>query len=735
MGAQKKRAAAAAAAARVSEDPDDLARQPLQAILLADSFTTKFRPITLERPKVLLPLVNVPMINYTLAWLEAAGVAEVFVFCCAHSKQVIDYLENSEWFSQPNFTVKTIESHNIISAGDALRLIYEQNVIHGDFVLISGDTVSNMSLTQALQEHKERKKKDNNAVMTMIIKKSKPSPITRQSRLGTDELFMAIDPNTKQLLYYEDKADHSKGTICLDKMLLAENPSISLHNDKQDCYIDICSPEVLSLFTDNFDYQHLRRHFVKGLLLDDIMGYKIFTHEIHSSYAARIDNYRSYDIVSKDIIQRWTYPYVPDVKFCGNRATKLERRGICFTAFNSEIEQSRSAQVGSFTVIGYGTKIGSNSKISDSVIGEGCTIGSNVLIEGSYIWDNVIIEDGCELRHVIVCDGVIMKAGAVLKPGVVLSFKVVIGERFVVPAYSKVSLLQQPTVHDSDEELEYADNSSGTVEFSSIQGTADQSNGEMTSESSEAHKPKLGTGGVGYIWSICEGGQEEEWRHSVAPIPEDKLTELSEAMDDDQELVTQDRTALSTSGELISDSNASEGDDNEDSKDDSVYFEKEVEATFLRAVEENVKVDHVILEVNSLRLSYNMTSADCAGAVFYSMMKLAIKTPHSSASELQQNTANIITTWQKLLKSYLLEIDEEIEIILKFEEMCLESAKEFSPLFARILHILYDKDILQEDAILRWADEKEGADESDKVFVRQSEKFIQWLREASEEED
>lgn len=730
MGAHKKRAAAAAAAVRVSEDPDDLVRQPLQAILLADSFTTKFRPITLERPKVLLPLVNVPMINYTLAWLEAAGVAEVFVFCCAHSKQVIDYLENSEWFSQPNFTVKTIESHNIISAGDALRLIYEQNVIHGDFVLISGDTVSNMSLAQALQEHKERKKKDNNAVMTMIIKKSKPSPITRQSRLGTDELFMAIDPNTKQLLYYEDKTDHSKGTICLDKMLLAENPSISLHNDKQDCYIDICSQEVLSLFTDNFDYQHLRRHFVKGLLLDDIMGYKIFTHEIHSSYAARVDNYRSYDIVSKDIIQRWTYPYVPDVKFCGNRATKLERRGM-YRAL--EIEQSRSAQVGSFTVIGYGTKIGSNSKISDSVIGEGCTIGSNVQIEGSYIWDNVIIEDGCELRHVIVCDGVIMKAGAVLKPGVVLSFKVVIGERFVVPAYSKVSLLQQPTVHDSDEELEYADNGSGTVEFSAIQGTADESNGEMTSESSEAHKPKLGTGGVGYIWSICEGGQEEEWRHSVAPIPEDKLAELSEAMDDDQELATQDSTALS--GELISDSNASEGDDNEDSKDDSVYFEKEVEATFLRAVEENVKVDHVILEVNSLRLSYNMTSADCAGAVFYSMMKLAVKTPHSSASELQQNTANIITTWQKLLKSYLPEIDEEIEVILKFEEMCLESAKEFSPLFARILHILYDKDILEEDAILRWADEKEGADESDKVFVRQSEKLIQWLREASEEED
>lgn len=79
--------------------------------------------------QVLLPLVNIPMINYTLAWLESAGVAEVFVFCCAHSRQVIDYLENSEWYSQPNFSVKTIESHHSISAGDALRLIYERNVV------------------------------------------------------------------------------------------------------------------------------------------------------------------------------------------------------------------------------------------------------------------------------------------------------------------------------------------------------------------------------------------------------------------------------------------------------------------------------------------------------------------------------------------------------------------------------------------------------------------------------
>lgn len=69
------------------------------------------------------------MIDYTLAWLESAGVEEVFVFCCAHVKQVTEYLETTKWFSQPNFKVSTIESHNCVSAGDALRLIYEKNVV------------------------------------------------------------------------------------------------------------------------------------------------------------------------------------------------------------------------------------------------------------------------------------------------------------------------------------------------------------------------------------------------------------------------------------------------------------------------------------------------------------------------------------------------------------------------------------------------------------------------------
>jgi translation initiation factor eIF-2B subunit epsilon len=319
-----------------------------------------------------------------------------------------------------------------------------------------------MNLKDALQEHKDRRKKDPLAVMTMVIKHSKPSILTNQTRLGNDEIVMAIDPETKELLYYEDRADVSNLYVTIDKDILASNPTLQLHNNMEDCYIDICSPEVLSLFTDNFDYQHLRRHFVKGLLVDDIMGYKIYTHEIRSSYAARIDNFRSYDTVSKDIIQRWTYPMVPDVLSFGDRQEiKLHRQGI-YKA--SDVTLSHSAQIGANSVVGNGTSVGENCKVSNSVIGQGCNIGKNVLIHGSYIWDNVTIEDGCKVSNSLVCDGVHLGAGAIVEPGCILSFKVEVGKNVVVPAYSKVALLPQPSNEDSDEELEYADTNSGVTD-------------------------------------------------------------------------------------------------------------------------------------------------------------------------------------------------------------------------------------------------------------------------------
>ena len=101
-------------------------RLPIQAVVLADSFSNTFRPLTLEVPKVLLPLVNVPMLEYTLEWLASQNVDEIFVLCCAHAEMIDQYLQTTRWHACTSPKIHISRSDTVTSAGDALREIYER---------------------------------------------------------------------------------------------------------------------------------------------------------------------------------------------------------------------------------------------------------------------------------------------------------------------------------------------------------------------------------------------------------------------------------------------------------------------------------------------------------------------------------------------------------------------------------------------------------------------------------
>jgi translation initiation factor eIF-2B subunit epsilon len=76
----------------------------LQAIILADSFNNRFKPLTLDKPRVsdvlpgsapssdhsqcLLPVCNASLLDWTFESLSLAGVQEVFVVCRAHADLV-----------------------------------------------------------------------------------------------------------------------------------------------------------------------------------------------------------------------------------------------------------------------------------------------------------------------------------------------------------------------------------------------------------------------------------------------------------------------------------------------------------------------------------------------------------------------------------------------------------------------------------------------------------------------
>lgn len=87
------------------------------------------------------------------------------------------------------------------------------------------------------------------------------------------------------------------------------------------------------LFSDNFDYQNVRKDFISGVLSEEELGNQLHAHVLQGGeYAAWVHSIRSYDSVSTDVLQRWSYPFVPDC----NSVPLREGRGA-FQAFRGNM--------------------------------------------------------------------------------------------------------------------------------------------------------------------------------------------------------------------------------------------------------------------------------------------------------------------------------------------------------------------------------------------------------------
>jgi translation initiation factor eIF-2B subunit epsilon len=51
-----------------------------------------------------------------------------------------------------------------------MRDIYTRGLVTSDFVLVMGDLVSNIRIDEVVRVHKERRKTNKDAIMTMVVK-------------------------------------------------------------------------------------------------------------------------------------------------------------------------------------------------------------------------------------------------------------------------------------------------------------------------------------------------------------------------------------------------------------------------------------------------------------------------------------------------------------------------------------------------------------------------------------
>ena len=219
--------------------------QANQAIIFANSFEQNFDS-NIGKPVPLFPLLNIPLIDYTIDILVRSDVNIIYIFCSNYSETIKEYVSRKQW--QLKRTSRNTESlfvsfrfivcKTVDNVGDVLRRLYNETniVIEKDFIICQGNIIGRFDLEEALLIHRQKQKKNKNFLMTSITHECK---------------------NTN---------------------------------------INICSTEILSIFNENFDYESL------DVLSDsEILGYKISTHNIKDGqYSISIKSLYDYFLVSKE---------------------------------------------------------------------------------------------------------------------------------------------------------------------------------------------------------------------------------------------------------------------------------------------------------------------------------------------------------------------------------------------------------------------------------------------------
>ncbi|XP_055534339.1 translation initiation factor eIF-2B subunit epsilon [Wyeomyia smithii] len=655
-------------------------KEPLQAILIDDNFSDCFVPFTERKPLSLLPLVNVPLLDYALETLNRSGVEEVFLFCSNRVEQVRAYVQRQQQLNRCSWSVgmsvTIVSSEGCRCLGDALRDFDAKGMVRGNFILMGVDTVTNASLGVILEEHKRIMKMDKGATMTVLYKEGVP-----QQRTG-NEIVIAMEKNTKRLLYHQRlKPQQKEKNFNFPLEIFLQNKEVTLRHGLFDPQIAICSPTVLPLFSDNFDFL-TRDDFVRGLLInEEILASTIYVSPLpKEEYAIRINNWQTYQLVSRDIANRYVYPLVPDMGVCGYRQQYSFCRNNIYR--HQEIHLARGSMLKTDVVVGENCEIDENTVIDHAVLGKGCRIGKKCRISNCFLFDGVEVGDGCELDYCVVGEAVKISSNCRLSNGCIL------GPNVVLPEGTNVAKVTLQSTKPNDDWTEGASEQIGAQAYTvpdSVPGN------EFDSEE--------------------EDGPTNAINHSM------RLCKLERGQDPPT-----DYSSSSEEGESRGMSPIQE---------DANIFLSEVLESLKRGFSERTNPDYLILEINSSRYAYNMSLSEVNFYVVKAILTL-LTMQENAASAIVSTLSQLLAYFGPVFKNYIRGRDAMLDCLKAFEETSEEEEMVRSKI-AQLVHFLYERDFITEEVILEWHQE---LDEDGPGSIKQSlAKLVDWLMQSSEEEE
>ncbi|KUO58043.1 MAG: hypothetical protein APF84_18645 [Gracilibacter sp. BRH_c7a] len=346
----------------------------MKAMIMAAGVGSRLMPLTATIPKPMVSIVNKPVMEYCVILLKNHGIKDII----ANTHYLPDCITN--YFSDGQvFGVNLSYSFEKDLLGTAGGVKNNKWFLDQKFIVISGDALTNVNISEMLTFHKQKK-----ALATLALKSVRD--VTQYGVVVTDD--------NNQITAFQEKPKK-------------EEALSNLVNTG----IYIFEPEIFDYIPDGF-YDFGKGLFPKLVSLNGaIYGYET------KDYWCDVGNIDVYKTSNWDVINGKYRIENLKVEPLGSNVRLSDRNMLSGNTMtlgnNCEIRKSVTLKQ---AIILENTIVSENVQIDNSIIGPDCFIGKNTIIES-----DVLVGAGCRIgNNVHIKDGVTIPPGKVIGDGSII---------------------------------------------------------------------------------------------------------------------------------------------------------------------------------------------------------------------------------------------------------------------------------------------------------------------------
>ena len=321
----------------------------LKAVILVGGEGTRLQPLTYYMPKPMVPVLNRPFLEHTIAYLEKCGVKDVVLAESYLPEVVHDYFGDGS-----NLGVRLAYNVENTPRGTAGAVKNAEQYLNGTFIVLNGDVFPNIDIVDMVDFHRRR-----GAKVTIAL-----------TWVDNPGAFGVVETDSDgRVRHFIEKPGADR---------------VTTHWINAGVYI--LEPEVLGYVP--ADEYHMFEKELFPLLLE--LGQPVYGYS-SGGYWLDMGTPEKYLCLNCDLLSS---------KAQSALSGELSKSGIYR---GKDVSIHSSARIAGPAVIGNRCKIDREATIKGPVvIGADCYIGKSASIENAILWENDSIGTGAKLKRCIL---------------------------------------------------------------------------------------------------------------------------------------------------------------------------------------------------------------------------------------------------------------------------------------------------------------------------------------------